>query len=500
MTWRLLEGDCRVRLDDLPAESVQTVVTSPPYFGLRDYGTSTWDGGDPDCDHLQRELRRGVNLAASPASTRGGGKKVAEVGWLPYRDTCGRCGARRTDRQLGIEATPDEYVAELVAVFRAVRRVLRDDGTVWLNLGDSYAAHTSGSPQQRVGERSTLRGNGHVGGGPKLRSARVPARPATAGVKPKDLLGVPWLVAFALRADGWYLRADVIWSKPNPMPESVTDRPTKAHEYLFLLAKSRRYYYDAAAIREQADSRQQQRWTGTAEQPKGVGRADAGVQNPLSQGGTSTERNRRSVWTLATQPYDGAHFATFPPQLVEPCVLAGSSPTCCGVCGAPWRRVVERDGGGSWHEHENDAGAGQRQVSMGQASWDAYRAPRTTGWAPTCDHDDDSGRSLVLDPFAGSGTVLLVAERHGRDSLGIELSPEYAALARRRIVDDSPLLNTAAEQPEAPAPAQLDLLDALQAQAEGRCIYCGEPTDDGSDEHESCWQRSAAAAVEDDAP
>lgn len=238
---RIIQGDCRAVLRTLPDESVQCIVTSPPYFGLRDYG----DAG-----------------------------------------------------QIGLEQTPEQYVQEIVGVFREARRVLRHDGTLWLNLGDSYAAARGGTHQPA----ETLAGGagGRTAEGERVNRGRRdgynPTRNAAAiGLKHKDLIGIPWRVALALQADGWYLRQDVIWHKPNPMPESVTDRFTKAHEYVFLLSKSERYYFDHEAVQEPA--------TGA----RGV-------------------RNKRSVWTVATKPFPGAHFATFPPELIRPCVLAGSGP------------------------------------------------------------------------------------------------------------------------------------------------------------------------------
>lgn len=230
MTIEVITGDCIDTLKALPEQSVHTCVTSPPYFGLRDYGH---------------------------------------------------------DGQIGLEPTPDEFVAALVAVFREVRRVLRDDGTLWLNLGDSYArnpAKGQHKPGQSGGKNAYVYDNGN---------GRASATFLGDGIKEKDLIGIPWRVAFALQADGWYLRQDIIWHKPNPMPESVRDRCTKAHEYIFLLSKGQRYYFDAEAIKEQA------------------------------VGGTE-RRNRRSVWTVTTKPFKGAHFATFPPDLIEPCVLAGA--------------------------------------------------------------------------------------------------------------------------------------------------------------------------------
>lgn len=276
----LYEGDCLEVLKTIPPESVHCCVTSPPYFGLRDYGTASWDGGDSECDHKPSSTPTTRGLASS---TLGGGKSSSGHQQEGFRGSCPRCGAVRIDRQIGLEETPDEYVAKLVEVFRNVRRTLRNDGTLWLNLGDSYAANRSYQVQSTKG--GPKHGPGQAVGG---AGSTVPK-----GLKPKDLIGIPWRVAFALQADGWYLRQDLIWHKPNQMPESVRDRCTKSHEYIFLLSKSERYYFDAESVREDSVTK-------------------------------SEKRNRRSVWTVATKPFKGAHFATFPPDLIEPCILAGS--------------------------------------------------------------------------------------------------------------------------------------------------------------------------------
>ena len=339
---RILQGDCRETLRELTVQGLkaQCCVTSPPYYGLRDYG--------------------------HPG-------------------------------QIGLEKTPAEYVAALVEVFRCVRDVLADDGVLWLNLGDSYAASRS----YQVSD------NKNPAVGPSRHAARSTP---PEGLKPKDLIGIPWRVAFALQADGWYLRQDIIWHKLNPMPESVRDRCTKAHEYMFLLAKSERYYWDAEAMQEPAVS---EHGSGNGF----AGRQGGAVHLPMSGGGGTTEpwkprskrdtfkreaskraevipgqtvgthrpdreestydvvtRNKRSVWTVATRPYKGAHFATFPPALVEPCILAGSRPG-----------------------------------------------------------------DVVLDPFCGSGTTGAVALQHGRRFVGSELNPDYIKLAWARIDPDSEL-------------------------------------------------------------
>jgi hypothetical protein len=254
------------------------------------------------------------------------------------------------------------------------------------------------------------------------------------GLKPKDLVGIPWRVAFALQADGWWLRSDVIWAKPNPMPESITDRPTKAHEYLFLLTKRATYFYDSDAAREpHAVAHIQQQLSPPKDRGESRQFAKQGLHDFVNPAG----RNRRSVWTIATQSYDGAHFATFPQALVEPCILAGTSERgACPVCGAPWRRVVERErvedrpgrvqgrnGDSVEQAHGADGGVGDR--CRVQAT--------TTGWTPTCPHDAAPVPCVVLDPFSGSGTVPSVAQRLGRVGIGVELKADYLALAQRRI-------------------------------------------------------------------
>jgi len=312
MTVTIHVGDCLQTLRSMPSESVNTCVTSPPYFGLRDYGH---------------------------------------------------------DGQIGLEQTPDEFVAKLVEVFREVRRVLRGDGTLWLNLGDSYG---SAGGNTHAGFNARYHGTQSVEDKQGRALDGVTDRTVSTGLPAKNLIGIPWRVAFALQADGWTLRQDIIWHKPNPMPESVKDRCTKAHEYIFLLSKGPRYYFDSEAISEplapSSIPRPQQNIDGQV----GTTRAHAGGKtngNLKAQGNLETgKRNRRSVWTVSTKPFKGAHFATFPPDLIEPCVLAGSPP------------------GG-----------------------------------------------VVLDPFGGSGTTGLVADRHGRDAILCELNPAYAAMARERI-------------------------------------------------------------------
>jgi len=292
---RLYCGDCLEVLPTLEPGSVQCCVSSPPYWCLRDYGTAVWEGGDEMCDHKNetRHQSQGTN------SARAGRSNVEEQRNENFKSVCHKCGARRIDQQIGLEETPEQYVAKLVEVFREVRRVLRDDGTLWLNLGDSY---TGSSNSGGKGKQDTA-----------CRLAGMPKK-VCDGLKPKDLVGMPWRVAFALQADGWYLRQDIIWHKPNPMPESVTDRCTKSHEYLFLLAKSQKYHCDMAAIKEPAAYAGQMRGGSTKRYEQNAAGMDCKVYDT---------RNRRDVWTIPTEPYLEAHFATFPTALVVPCIMAG---------------------------------------------------------------------------------------------------------------------------------------------------------------------------------
>ncbi len=413
-TWRsecgrasLYVGDALTVLRTLPDAFVQCVVTSPPYWGLRDYGTGQWEGGAAECDHLGEPMRTRAHVNQNCGT--GVDRKNAE-GREPMGRVCTKCGAQRIDSQLGLEPMPNEYVAAMVDVFREVRRVLRDDGTLWLNLGDKYVD--------------------------------------------KCLCTIPWRTALALQADGWYLRQDIIWHKPNPMPESVTDRCTKAHEYIFLLSKAARYYFDAEAIKEPqslgtyeryGDGKAPRKITAKAylaEPGKVLANADYKNKTPdaiLPDG----KRNKRSVWTVPTFGYLNAHFATFPPNLIEPCILAGAAAKCCAECGTPWERMTEctrsfESGSG---RSDNPIRGKQDPVQGGGETLDIRRGPvvhsKTIGWQPACKCNTmDTQASIVLDPFSGSGTTMQVAHKHGCRSIGIELNPEYADLCVKRIDQD----------------------------------------------------------------
>ena len=302
----IIQGDCIQGMKTLPDRCVQTCITSPPYFGLRDYGTAIYEGGDLDCEHSISGWSD--NLKPDCDQPERDGIK---------RQFCLKCGAKRIDSQIGLEETPEKYVEKMVSVFREVWRILRDDGTVWLNLGDSYmSAKGCPSPPQTLS-------NGAEDGRPKdLVPPNRINRKDQKGLKDKDLIGIPWRVAFALQADGWYLRQDIIWNKPNPMPESVADRCTKSHEYIFLLSKKKIYYFDNQAIKEKATT------APTIRNKAAEGyQADYAKGDRFSEGeriyGADGKRNKRSVWTVNLKPYGGAHFATYPPELITPCVLAG---------------------------------------------------------------------------------------------------------------------------------------------------------------------------------
>ena len=387
----ILVGDAEAELRKLPAQSVHCVVTSPPYWKLRDY---------------------------------------------------------QVEGQLGMEPTPHAYVDRMVKVFQQVKRVLRKDGTVWLNLGDT---HNFG----KTTPTETLKQGG-------MRRSDNVSRARYSGLKEKDLVGIPWRVALALQADGWWLRMDIIWNKPNTMPSSVTDRPARCHEYVFLLSRAKRYFYDHMAIEEpQSESERTRR---LKQLEKGMDRTyklkrDSmnGPHAPPGQNGSARSlrgrqmlalkgtRKRRSVWTITTKPFPEAHFATFPEELVRPCILAGTSEKgCCSLCGAPRRRILEPSE--AYHAllmaniGKNHPGTAKDDLRVGRAQTATQRKGnnvayyRTKGWEPEC---SCSMGNLIpctdLDPFMGAGTTAIAAQRLGRRFVGIELKPEYADLARRRI-------------------------------------------------------------------
>ena len=393
-------GDCRESMRRLIAEGVkvQMCVCSPPYWGLRSY----LDKDNPD-----------------------------------------------KPNEMGLEKTPEEYIANMVEVFRLVRELLRDDGTLWLNIGDSYAGGgRAGKNPEYMGKHKMF---GKTGWNPGILG--VP-QSVPVGLKPKDLVGIPWMLAFALRADGWYLRSEIIWHKPNPMPESVTDRPTKSHEQVFLFAKNAKYFYDAIAVKEptprSVDEETYARMlkeTGENWYPRvGANNKDEGLKHGKKFHGIAPPggRNRRTVWTIPSAPYRGAHFATYPPALVEPCVLAGTSERgACPTCGAPWERVIEKKPS-TMNIRVRDAKKGILDKKSGydetatEAEISTYGKEeegesKTIGWRSTCSCPPAPPvPCVVFDPFLGSGTTAQVAQSLGRNWIGCELNRAYDPMIRER--------------------------------------------------------------------
>jgi DNA modification methylase len=383
---RVIVADVIDGLRTLDAGSVHCCVTSPPYWGLRDYGV---------------------------------------------------------DGQIGLEKTPEEFVARMVEVFAEVRRVLREDGTLWLNLGDSYAATSKNRTHEQAVAACTLAGSPN-GNASLLRQQNK----IVAGMKPKDLCMIPWRVALALQADGWWLRSVICWAKKSPMPESVTDRPTSSWEPIFLLAKSERYFYDAEAVKEaavQTGTQVRKAANGSTLGGGAYGRSHLGdaipeherratVDGPDSVVETSGTRNQRNVWHLGPEPYREAHFATFPTEIPRRAIKAGTSEKgCCAACGAPWVRVVSVEYVKS-PVHGEGSTTGKPDCPHGMTGMPRLnKKTGTTGWEPGCTCGAGVVPCVVLDPFLGSGTTVAVARELGRHGVGCELNPEYAALARERI-------------------------------------------------------------------
>jgi len=305
-------------LASLPDNKFQCCVTSPPYWGLRDYGTAEWSGGDPTCEHIANASK--TKVFGNPVFNENRPSREATKTRGFYYDTvCGHCGAIKVDDQIGMEDSPEDYINNLVNVFRGVWRVLRDDGTFWLNIGDSYATSPPGNKVNTTALSSGLPNS--IANQEMRRHAQAQINKTKIGMKPKDLIGIPWRTALALQADGWYLRSAVIWHKPNPMPESVDDRPTTSHEYVFMLTKQAQYFFDQDAVKEKGSI------------PAGTMAAKGSVERQSVFGVNARPpeykeydgfRNIRDVWTINTKPYDEAHFATMPTELAERCIKASS--------------------------------------------------------------------------------------------------------------------------------------------------------------------------------
>lgn len=377
--WRVIVGDVIDGLRTLPDNSVQCCVTSPPYWGLRDYGV---------------------------------------------------------DGQIGLEPTPKDFTDKMVEVFEEVRRVLRPDGTCWVNIGDSYATDTGGGGPS---EKQTSNHGAWTTG----RRDNVKA----SGLKRKDLVGIPWRLAFALQDAGWWLRSEIIWHKRSPMPESVTDRPTKSHEQIFLLTKSESYFFDQEAVKEGSVTGGKHNLRFSPNRAIAMGRKASG--NELSGGADAVRgetRNIRTVWTLSSESFKGAHFATFPTEIPRRAIAAGTSEKgCCPTCGTPWRRIIEKDRvatrpgiDSKINRASDDADSPyERQSGMIVGNRDPNRHMTTTntvGWESGCECGHaETVPCVVLDPFSGSGTSGMVATEMGRIYIGCELNPEYAEMSRKRI-------------------------------------------------------------------
>lgn len=432
----ILHGDVLAMLKTLDSESIHCCVTSPPYWGLRDYGTAQWEGGITGCDHKIPKNE------SDPKQVFDGSNGSHAIRF--NREYCHKCGAKRIDKQLGLEKTPQEYIAKMVEVFREVRRVLRKDGTCWVNIGDSYSSSPAGNKEWKDGtERICSLGDGGV-----FRTNKP--KMDYGNIKPKDLCLIPFRLAIALQEDGWWVRSDIIWAKPNPMPESVTDRPTKSHEYMFLLTKSAKYYFDQEAVRENGcDAPGTHRGGSLIKAAKGyVGEKmvsahnhSGGINSLLSTG----TRNIRTVWTIPTQPTPEAHFATFPEALIVPCIKAGTSEKgCCPECGSPWERIVKHG-----REFDHTTYRDGKTMDVPYAKQSTIRNgilpnSETLGWKPTCKCQTTSEGAegyyspypipcTVLDPFFGSGTTGIVVKKLQRKYIGIELNAEYIKIAERRI-------------------------------------------------------------------
>lgn len=383
----IINGDCLEVLKSLPENSIDCCVTSPPYYALRDYGTGHWEGGDPQCPHY-RTSKASDKTATGHKRMQESGKPVGDA---IYKDICPLCGAKRVDKQLGLEETPEKYIEKMTEVFMEVYRVLKPEGTLWLNIGDSYwgGGWRNSALNEHSGDLQKAHKGTHCG-------ETMPSCKGFNGVyKPKDLIGIPWMLAFSLRNAGWYLRQDIIWHKPNPMPESVTDRCTKSHEYVFLFSKSQKYYFDHEAIQEPAVTQGDvgnikfggnkyggnndthyatysgKEWTPKTKNCQYDGQTPNTMHIKREMGmkdDAYTVRNKRDVWSINVASCKEAHFATYPIELVKPCILAG-----CPLDG------------------------------------------------------------VVLDPFMGSGTTALVAKANDRNYIGIELNKEYIEIANKRM-------------------------------------------------------------------
>jgi len=448
-------------LAQLPEECVQMVCTSPPYWGLRKYsGEQDIVWGDNHCEHEWGKLLAPIHAGQVPQTKTGANTREsssADGGSSPTGQFCSLCGAWRG--AYGLEPTPELYCAHTIEILRAIRRVLKPSGVVFWNIGDSYASGKGTCFNPGGGEHS-LEGHAHLKDNAAYPLNRGNKSTLEASnLKPKDLCLIPFRVALSAQSDGWWVRSVIIWSKSNPMPESVKDRPTESHEYILMLTKSAKYYWDMEAVREPLGEDNafirpsklgyNDKWFGTNLGANHLGRLRAETSiNPAG-------RNIRTVWEINTQPYPEAHFATFPEKIPERCILAATSEKGnCSKCGKPWVRIVKRHETLPVKDYEGkcstlDEQHGSRRIQGNVRAWreaggdhdNPFPPPETLGWQPTCSCEAPSEPPVVLDPFSGSGTTLWVAKRLGRRAIGIDTSSEYCDLAIERNRQQSMVLS-----------------------------------------------------------
>ena len=508
-TWEIKHGHAVDILRSMPSESVHMVMTSPPYWGLRKYGANpqVW-GGDPECEHLweegewKRRLGDDDKGEWKEASNKGSHNRDAPI----YFASCSWCDAWRG--HLGLEPTPELYIRNMVAVFAELWRVLRTDGSVWLNMGETWWGGKGMSNMawdQTNHDRATLQKPYQTIGG--TSEIRPQDRPHPV-IKPKDVVGIPWMLAFALREWGWWLRSPLVWHKPNPMPGSYKNRPTNAHEYVFILTKSGNttffthrtvrgarippepdYLWRNIKTGEELNSppvawhpkrscsigrigcgmcniwKRVNKWEGhdyyydaesTATDPSEESKAQYGRNSSYDGNGqkpyamknrpSGAKANLRSVWTIPTQSYHAEHFAAYPEKLVEPCVLMGTSERgVCAECGAPFSRIIDVKYVNPGNRTTNGPRNMDRRHESPGFPTRLEKVTNTIGWQPTCEHDSEPVPAVVLDPFSGTATTGVVALRLGRAYIGIDLSEQYVEIGRRRIIEDAPLMNAQGE-------------------------------------------------------
>lgn len=418
--------DALTLLRALPAGSVDCVVTSPPYYGLRDYQTGRWVGGNPDCDHKPNNADKG-HIAHS---TLNGGLKTNAAQIAGYRNTCKKCGATRIDDQIGLEDTPAIFIEKLMAIFREVHRVLKPTGNAWINLGDSYANDTKWGGSTGGKHVEGLRGQTGIGRGK-----------TSTGLPPKSLMMIPARFAIAMQDSGWILRSEIVWAKRAPMPESVTDRPTKSHEMIYLFAKQGSYWYDQEAVRERASINSHGSPRVNPGQKQITIRQNLtgslGKFNPNENNG----RNLRDVWHLSPEPTSAEHFAAFPTEIPRRCILAGCPEQVCAVCGKPYERHVDREGIALRPNSDSIRGNSPSSKRAGDAN--PQRGARATvtidrGLQPACSCNAETRPGIVLDFFMGTGTVAYMARKLGRNYIGCDLNADYVTMARRRLAQSDP--------------------------------------------------------------